>query len=138
MTQEFEFVGRAMPWRDVLFSLTTNPSECFKATNQGRIEKGMDAALVSLDADPATDVRNFSKVGYAIRAGKVIYCRANKAFLNIENGIGRIVLSKDYLLSRKGFYFSAAVNGRKESLRIEFWRFLDACHDVMVELPYSA
>ena len=72
-TQEFEFMGRAMPWRDVLASLTTNPSQFFKATNKGRIEKGMDADIVVLDADPATDVRNFSKVAYTIRAGKIIY-----------------------------------------------------------------
>lgn len=72
-TQEFEFMGRAMPWRDVLASLTTNPSQFFKATNKGRIEKGMDADIVVLDADPATDVRNFAKVVYTIRAGKIIY-----------------------------------------------------------------
>jgi len=72
-TQEFEFMGRAMPWRDVLASLTTNPSQFFKATNKGRIEKGMDADIVVLDADPATDVRNFAKVAYTIRAGKIIY-----------------------------------------------------------------
>jgi imidazolonepropionase-like amidohydrolase len=72
-TQEFEFMGRAMPWRDLLACLTTNPSELFKATNKGRVEKGMDADIVVLDADPATDVRNFAKVAYTIRAGKIIY-----------------------------------------------------------------
>jgi imidazolonepropionase-like amidohydrolase len=77
--QEFEFMGRAMSWRDILASLTTKPSEFFKVTNKGRIEKGMDADVVVLDADPATDVRNFSKVTYTIRAGKVIYARANKS-----------------------------------------------------------
>ncbi|HEY6348782.1 MAG TPA: amidohydrolase family protein [Candidatus Angelobacter sp.] len=71
--QEFEFMGRAMGWRDILASLTTNPSSFFKATTKGRIEKGMDADLVVLDADPAQDVRNFAKVAYTIRAGKVIY-----------------------------------------------------------------
>ena len=78
-TQEFEFMGRAMPWRDVLASLTTNPSQFFKATNKGRIEKGMDADIVVLDADPATDVRNFSKVAYTIRAGKIIYSGSKKS-----------------------------------------------------------
>ena len=78
-TQEFEFMGRAMPWRDVLASLTTNPSQFFKATNKGRIEKGMDADLVVLDADPATDVRNFAKVAYTIRAGKIIYPGSTKS-----------------------------------------------------------
>ncbi len=72
-SQEFEFMGQAMSWREILASLTTNPSEFFKATNKGRIEKGMDADLVVLDGDPATDVRNFSKVAYTIRGGKIIY-----------------------------------------------------------------
>ncbi len=72
-TLEFEFMGRAMSWRDVLASLTTNPSQFFKATSKGRIEKGMDADIVVLDADPATDVRNFAKVAYTIRDGKIIY-----------------------------------------------------------------
>jgi imidazolonepropionase-like amidohydrolase len=71
--QEFEFMGRAMPWRDILASLTTNPSVFFKATAKGRVEKGMNADLVVLDADPANDVRNFAKVAYTIRGGKIIY-----------------------------------------------------------------
>ncbi len=77
-TEEFEFMGRAMPWRDILASLTTNPSQFFKATNKGRIEKGMDADIVVLDADPAADVRNFAKVAYTIRAGKIIYSGSTK------------------------------------------------------------
>jgi imidazolonepropionase-like amidohydrolase len=72
-TQEFEFMGRALGWRDILASLTTNPSDYFKASTKGRVEKDMDADLVILDADPATDVRNFAKVAYTIRNGQVIY-----------------------------------------------------------------
>ena len=72
-TQEFELMGRAMPWRDVLASLTINPAAFFKATSTGRVEKGMDADLVVLNADPATDVRNLAKVACTIRAGKIIY-----------------------------------------------------------------
>lgn len=72
-TQEFEFMGRAMGWRDILASLTTNPSDYFKASTKGRVEKDMDADLVVLDADPAVDVKNFAKVSYTIRNGRVIY-----------------------------------------------------------------
>lgn len=72
-TQEFEFMARAMGWQDILASLTTNPSKFFKAITKGRIEKGMDADLVVLDADPAADVRNLAKVAYTIRAGEIIY-----------------------------------------------------------------
>ena len=71
--QEFEFMGRAMPWRDILASLTTNPSAFFKERAKGRVEKGMNADLVVLDADPAGDVRNFAKVAYTIRGGRIIY-----------------------------------------------------------------
>jgi imidazolonepropionase-like amidohydrolase len=39
----------------------------------------MTADLVVLDADPATDVRNFSKVAYTIRAGEIIYSSQAKA-----------------------------------------------------------
>jgi imidazolonepropionase-like amidohydrolase len=72
-TQEFEFMGRAMAWQDVLASLTTNPAEYFKEPSKGRVEKGMDADFVVLDGDPAADVRNFARVVYTIRGGKVIY-----------------------------------------------------------------
>ena len=72
-TQEFEFMGRAMGWRDILASLTTNPSDYFKASSKGRVAIDMDADLVVLDADPAVDVRNFAKVAYTIRNGRVIY-----------------------------------------------------------------
>jgi imidazolonepropionase-like amidohydrolase len=74
-TQEFEFMGRAMGWRDILASLTTNPSALFKATTKGRVEKDMDADLVVLDADPQADVRNLAKVAYTLRSGKIIYAR---------------------------------------------------------------
>jgi imidazolonepropionase-like amidohydrolase len=71
--QEYEFMGRAMGWQDVLASLTTNPSEFFKTAGKGRVEKGMIADLVVLDADPAADVKNLARIAYTIRAGKLIY-----------------------------------------------------------------
>ena len=72
-TQEFEFMGRAMGWQDILASLTTNPATFFKASHKGRVEKGMDADLVILDADPAGGVKNLAKVACTIRDGKIIY-----------------------------------------------------------------
>jgi imidazolonepropionase-like amidohydrolase len=71
---ELESMARSgMTWRDILASLTTAPSAFFKATQKGRVEKGMAADLVVLDADPAIDVRNLAKVAYTIRSGQVIY-----------------------------------------------------------------
>jgi imidazolonepropionase-like amidohydrolase len=70
---ELEFMGRALPFGEVLASLTINPAAYFKAPRKGRIEQGFDADIVVLDGDPNTDVRNLAKVAYTIRAGRVIY-----------------------------------------------------------------
>src|ERR1039458_8170046 len=73
-TTEYEYMGRAgMNWRDVLASLTTSPAKFFKAAHAGEVVPGYAGDLVVLDADPAVDLRNFAKVGYTIRAGKIIY-----------------------------------------------------------------
>ncbi len=61
-----------MTWRDILASLTANPAVYFKA-GTGQLSDGSDADLVILDGDPATDVRNFAKVSYTVRGGKMIY-----------------------------------------------------------------
>jgi imidazolonepropionase-like amidohydrolase len=66
-------MGQAMGWREILASITSNPSIFFKQPPKGRIGKGMSADLVVLDADPARDVRNFSKMAYTIREGEIIY-----------------------------------------------------------------
>ena len=76
--EEFEYMGRAMTWSEILGSLTTNPAAFFKAPTKGRVEKDMDGDLVVLSADPAADVRNFAKVAWTVRAGKVIYEGAEK------------------------------------------------------------
>jgi imidazolonepropionase-like amidohydrolase len=72
-TQEFTLMSRAMDWQGILASLTTNPSAYFKAAAKGKVEKGMEADLVVLDADPAADVRNLAKVAYTIRGGEILY-----------------------------------------------------------------
>jgi len=72
-TEEYVLMAKSgMKWQDILASLTSNPAKYFKAGN-GELAKGSDADLVVLTADPATDVRNFAKVDYTVRAGKVIY-----------------------------------------------------------------
>ena len=72
-TSEYEYMVRAgMNWRDILASLTTTPAAFFKAGKTGKVVTSYAADLVVLDGDPV-DVRNFAKVEYTIRAGKVIY-----------------------------------------------------------------
>jgi imidazolonepropionase-like amidohydrolase len=70
---EYELMHRALSMSEILASLTTNPAAYFKADKKGRVEKGLDADLVVLDADPAADVRNLAKVAYTIRSGQIIY-----------------------------------------------------------------
>ena len=73
-TSEYNYMLSAgMNWRDILASLTTTPATFFKAGRTGRVVKGDAADLVVLGGDPALDVRNFAKVEYTIRAGKIIY-----------------------------------------------------------------
>jgi imidazolonepropionase-like amidohydrolase len=73
-TEEYVLMARsAMSWRDILASLTANPSTFFKAQQRGEVTPGSAADLVVLDGDPAIDIRNFAQVNRTIRAGKVIY-----------------------------------------------------------------
>jgi imidazolonepropionase-like amidohydrolase len=78
-TQEFEFMARAMGWRDILASLTTNPSQFFKVPECGQVKKGFEADLVILDGDPAADMRNFARVAYTLRKGKIIFQKDAKS-----------------------------------------------------------
>lgn len=73
--EEFTWMSRAgMSFQQILASLTTNPATRFGyASRSGRIAKGMDADLVILDGDPATDVSAFSRVHQVIRNGQPIY-----------------------------------------------------------------
>jgi imidazolonepropionase-like amidohydrolase len=72
-TEEYVLMAKSgMTWSDILASLTTNPANFFKA-GTGELAVGNAADVVVLEGDPANDVRNFAKVDYTIRAGKIIY-----------------------------------------------------------------
>ena len=74
-TDEYVLMAKSgMTWRDILASLTTNPATYFKA-GAGELHVSGAADMVVLGADPASDVRNFAQVDYAIRAGNMIYKR---------------------------------------------------------------
>jgi imidazolonepropionase-like amidohydrolase len=73
-TEEYTLMSEAgLTWQQILTSLTTAPASRFGFASKGRIEKGADADLTVLSADPATDVKAFAKVAYTIRGGTVIY-----------------------------------------------------------------
>jgi len=72
---EYTLMSRAgMSFPQILAALTTAPARRFGASaHSGRIAQGMDADLVVLDRDPATDITALSKVHLVIRAGKPLY-----------------------------------------------------------------
>ena len=77
--EEYRLMAAAgMDWRALLASLTTTPSRRFGyGDHKGAVVPGMDADLVVLDADPASDVTAFSKVRDTISEGRVIYAAGN-------------------------------------------------------------
>ncbi|WP_185742026.1 amidohydrolase family protein [Pseudoxanthomonas sp. 3HH-4] len=66
--------GAGMDWRAILASLTTEPARRFgHAARSGRIAPGMDADLVLLGHDPATEVLALADVVWVMRAGEIQY-----------------------------------------------------------------
>ncbi|MFP2896185.1 amidohydrolase family protein [Corallococcus sp. 4LFB] len=77
-TQEYVLMAQAglTPMR-ILASLTTAPAARWSASERrGRVTPGLDADLVVLGGDPATDVRRFTDVRCTIRAGRTLFVRA--------------------------------------------------------------
>lgn len=73
--EEYALMAEAgMTFRDILASLTTTPAGRFGDSERlGRIAPGLEADLVVLKDDPASDVRALDSVQYTLRAGKVVY-----------------------------------------------------------------
>jgi imidazolonepropionase-like amidohydrolase len=74
-TEEYQLMARAgLDWRAILASLTTTPSKRFGfGARKGKVQRGMDADLVVLNADPAADIAAFAKVADTISGGRVIH-----------------------------------------------------------------
>ena len=73
--EEFASMARAgMDFRQVLASLTTAPARKFGAADRtGRLARGMDADLVLVDGDPATDIGALGRVRQVMRRGTVLF-----------------------------------------------------------------
>ncbi len=68
--------GAGLDFRQILTMLTTAPAKQFGlATRTGQIVPGMDADIVLLNGDPATDILSLDKVVYTLCQGKLIYQR---------------------------------------------------------------
>jgi imidazolonepropionase-like amidohydrolase len=74
---EFVALGKSgLDWRDVLAMLTTNPAARMGVQDRkGTVTAGKLADLVVLDADPAADLENFSRVKAVLRSGAVVWQR---------------------------------------------------------------
>jgi imidazolonepropionase-like amidohydrolase len=74
-SDEYAFMARAgMTPMQILASLTTAPAARFQSQLKlGRVAVGYVADLTVLEADPAQDVRAFSRVRYTLRGGTPIY-----------------------------------------------------------------
>jgi imidazolonepropionase-like amidohydrolase len=73
-TEEYRLMVRALSPMEILASLTTAPAARWnEKERRGRIDVGLDADLVVLEADPAADAANFAKVRCTIRGGRLIH-----------------------------------------------------------------
>lgn len=74
---EYVLMARAgLSFQQILASLTTAPAAKFRVSaSTGRIAAGMDADLVVLGADPATNVEAFTAVRYAYARGREVYAK---------------------------------------------------------------
>jgi imidazolonepropionase-like amidohydrolase len=74
-TEEYVLMARAgMSPAQILTALTVAPATRFgEQRTRGRVAPGMQADLTVLDGDPTQDVRNFARVCYTIREGRIIY-----------------------------------------------------------------
>ena len=74
---EFMELGRSgLDWKTVLAMLTANPAARMGVSDsKGTITPGKLADLTILDADPAADLTNFSRVHAVIRSGRLVWQR---------------------------------------------------------------
>jgi imidazolonepropionase-like amidohydrolase len=79
-TDEYILMAKAgMSFPQILAALTTTPAARFGVSKRtGRIAPGLDADIVLLAGDPATDIKALVNVGYTIRQGIIIYQATTK------------------------------------------------------------
>jgi imidazolonepropionase-like amidohydrolase len=72
---EYMYMQKAgLSFRQILATLTTAPAARFnKSSLTGKIQKGMEADLVILSANPLKNIKNLTSVLYTIKHGEIIY-----------------------------------------------------------------
>jgi imidazolonepropionase-like amidohydrolase len=75
--EEFvELAKSGLSWKDVLATLTTNPSARLGVSDvKGTVSPGKIADLTILSADPAQEITNFASVQMVIRSGRLLWER---------------------------------------------------------------
>jgi imidazolonepropionase-like amidohydrolase len=75
--QEFAELGKSgLDWKTVLGMLTTNPAARMGVSEiKGSVTTGKLADLTILDADPANQLTNFSRVSAVVRSGELVWHR---------------------------------------------------------------
>lgn len=76
-TDEYALMAQAgLTPMQILASLTTTPAARWNESGRrGRIAPGLDADLVVLDADPASDARHFARVKCTLRGGRLLFSK---------------------------------------------------------------
>jgi imidazolonepropionase-like amidohydrolase len=74
-SEEYLLLSEAgLSFAEILASLTTAPAARFGASERsGRIEQGLDADLVVLEGDPASDPRALARVRFTFRRGALLH-----------------------------------------------------------------
>lgn len=87
-TDEYTLMARAgLSPSQILAALTTAPAARWnERERRGRVAPGFAADLVVLDADPATDVRNFARVRCTLRQGQPVFIRDGLRSGDVSSG----------------------------------------------------
>jgi imidazolonepropionase-like amidohydrolase len=73
-TEEYRLLGEAgLTYDQVLASLTTNPARVWREPAAGTVRVGTPGDVVLLAEDPRSDMRNFARVRFLVRGGRVVF-----------------------------------------------------------------
>ena len=73
-TEEYRLLAEAgLTYDQVLASLTTNPARVWRNPVAGTLEVGNPGDVVLLADDPRADLRNFARVRFLVRGGRMVF-----------------------------------------------------------------
>jgi imidazolonepropionase-like amidohydrolase len=73
-TEEYRLLAEAgLTYDQVLASLTTNPARVWRDPAAGRLRVGNPGDVVLLADDPRSDMRNFARVRFLVRGGRIVF-----------------------------------------------------------------